>query len=206
MSIYAYLRVSTDQQDVNSQRIGIEEFCTSKGWVIDEWIMDEGVSGATELSKRKLGKLLKKCKKGDTLVFSEISRIARKLVIVFEVIKACSEKGVKIYTVKDRYVLEDSIQSKVIVTVMGLAAEIERDLIRQRTREGIKRARAAGKIIGRPKGRKNDHYKLDDKDAYLKSMVIDDYKRGNIAAAARKCHVNAVTIARWKKCMLMKKD
>ena len=71
---------------------------------------------------------------------------------MLEVIKACSERGVKIYTVKDRYVLEDSIQSKVLVTVMGLAAEIERDLLRQRTREGLRRALAKGKTLGRPKG------------------------------------------------------
>ena len=153
--VYCYLRVSTDDQDVNSQRIGIEEFLRKKELVADEWIADEGISGAVDWRKRGIGKIIHKAKAGDVLVFSEISRIARRLVLVLEVIKACSERGVKIYTVKDRYVLEDSIQSKVLVTVMGLAAEIERDLLRQRTKEGLRRAVACGKVLGRPKGAKS---------------------------------------------------
>lgn len=153
--VYCYLRVSTDDQDVNSQRIGIEEFLKKKELTADEWVADEGISGAVDWRKRGIGKIIHKAKQGDILVFSEISRIARRLVLVLEVIKACSERGVKIYTVKDRYVLEDSIQSKVLVTVMGLAAEIERDLLRQRTREGLRRAIAKGKTLGRPRGRKS---------------------------------------------------
>ena len=153
--VYCYLRVSTDEQDVNSQRIGIEEFLKKKELTADEWVADEGISGAVDWRKRGIGKIIHKAKQGDVLVFSEISRIARRLVLVLEVIKACSERGVKIYTVKDRYVLEDTIQSKVLVTVMGLAAEIERDLLRQRTREGLRRAIAKGKTLGRPRGRKS---------------------------------------------------
>lgn len=149
---YCYLRVSTDMQDVESQKVGIVEFLTKREMAADEWVTDEGVSGAVDWRKRKLGKIIARAKPGDVLVFSEISRIARRLVLVLEVIKACTERGVKIYTVKDRYVLEDTIQSKVLVTVMGLAAEIERDLLRQRTKEGLKRAVANGKVLGRPKG------------------------------------------------------
>ena len=133
--VYCYLRVSSDSQDVNSQRIGIEDFLKKKELAADEWIADEGISGAVDWRKRGIGKIIHRVKPGDILVFSEISRIARRLVLVLEVIKACSERGVKIYTVKDRYVLEDTIQSKVLVTVMGLAAEIERDLLRQRSGE-----------------------------------------------------------------------
>lgn len=171
MSTYCYLRVSTDQQDVNSQKIGIEEFCKKHEWNIDGWCMDEGVSGATEPSKRKLGGLLKKCQNGDRLIFSEISRIGRKLVMILDVIKFCSEKGIKIYTVKDRYVLEDTIQSKVLITVMGLAAEIERDLLRQRTKEGLRRAVANGKTLGRPKGRLSA-LKLDGRIELAKSSIM----------------------------------
>lgn len=154
--IYCYLRVSTDTQDVESQKIGLEEFLKKKGWTCDKWVEDNGVSGAVDWRKRKLGTIIKTAKKGDVIVFSEISRIARRLVLVLEVIKECTEKGISIYTAKDRYVMEDTIQSKVLVTVMGLAAEIERDLIRQRTKEGLKRAVANGKILGRPIGRKSN--------------------------------------------------
>lgn len=154
--VYCYLRVSSDSQDVESQKIGIVEFLKQRELEAGEWVADEGVSGAVDWRKRGIGRIIAKAKPGDTLVFSEISRIARRLVLVLEVIKACSEKGVKIYTVKDRYVLEDTIQSKVLITVMGLAAEIERDLLRQRTREGLKRAVANGKTLGRPRGAKTN--------------------------------------------------
>ena len=152
--VYCYLRVSSDGQDVNSQRVGIEEFLKQKDMTADEWVSDEGISGAVDWRKRGIGKIIAKAKKGDVLIFSEISRIARRLVLVLEVIKACTERGVTIYTVKDRYVLEDTIQSKVLVTVMGLAAEIERDLLRQRTKEGLKNAIQRGVTLGRPKGSK----------------------------------------------------
>lgn len=154
--VYCYLRVSSDSQDVESQKIGIVEFLKQRELEAGEWVADEGVSGAVDWRKRGIGRIIAKAKQGDVLIFSEISRIARRLVLVLEVIKACTEKGVKIYTVKDRYVLEDTIQSKVLVTVMGLAAEIERDLLRQRTREGLKRAVANGKTLGRPRGAKTN--------------------------------------------------
>ena len=129
--VYCYLRVSSDAQDVESQKIGIVEFLRQRGMEAGEWVADKGVSGAVDWRVRGIGKIIAKARPGDVLVFSEISRIARRLVLILEVIKACAEKGVKIYTVKDRYVLEDTIQSKVLITVMGLAAEIERDLLRQ---------------------------------------------------------------------------
>ena len=153
--VYCYLRVSSDAQDVEVQKIGIVDFLKQRELEAGEWVADEGVSGAVDWRKRGVGKIIAKAKPGDVIVFSEISRIARRLVLVLEVIKACTEKGIKIYTVKDRYVLEDTIQSKVLFTVMGLAAEIERDLLRQRTKEGLKRAIANGKTLGRPKGRKS---------------------------------------------------
>lgn len=193
---YAYLRVSTDMQDVNSQRIGIEEFAKSREWEIDEWTLDEGVSGAKDPSKRKLGGLVKKCQNGDRLIFSEISRIGRKLDMILDIIRECSERGIMIYTVKDRYVLEDSIQSKVLVTVMGLSAEIERDLIRQRTKEGLKRARAAGKQIGHPVGKKNKHHKLDGKHEEICKMLSEGKPKVQIA---KRLKVDRETLYKYMK-------
>ena len=194
--VYCYLRVSTDDQDVNSQRIGIEEFLKKKDLVADEWIADEGISGAVDWRKRGIGKIIHKAKQGDVLVFSEISRIARRLVLVLEVIKACSERRVKIYTGKDRYVLEDSIQSKVLVTVMGLAAEIERDLLRQRTKEGLKRAVANGKVLGRPRGRKS---KPECSKLFGKSDKIVELRGRGVSfnGIARFFKVHRNTLARY---------
>lgn len=193
---YCYLRVSSDSQDVESQKVGIVEFLKKREMAADEWVADEGVSGAVDWRKRKLGKIIARAKPGDVLVFSEISRIARRLVLVLEVIKACTERGVKIYTVKDRYVLEDTIQSKVLVTVMGLAAEIERDLLRQRTKEGLKRAVANGKKLGRPRGRKTSKeksklYGKGDKILALRGRGV------SFNGIARFLHIHRNTLARW---------
>ena len=192
--VYCYLRVSTDEQDVNSQRVGIEEFLKSKNMTADSWVCDEGISGAVDWRKRGIGKIIHKAKQGDTIVSSEISRIARRLVLGLEVIKACTERGVKIYTVKDRYVLEDTIQSKVLVTVMGLAAEIERDLLRQRTKEGLKNAVLRGVKLGHPKGKKNENVKLKDKG----DKIIQLRGRGvSFAGIAKLLKVAPATISRY---------
>lgn len=191
--VYCYLRVSTDSQDVESQRIGIEEFCRARGFTDLHWVSDEGVSGAKDPSKRLLGKLLKKASSGDSIVAAEISRIGRKLDMIMNVIKDCSERGIKIYTVKDRYVLEDTIQSKVLVTVMGLAAEIERDLLRQRTKEGLRRAVERGVTLGRPKGRKSAVTKLSEKQEEINRL----FGRGlSQSAAAKKLKVHRITFAK----------
>lgn len=196
--IYCYLRVSTDMQDVESQKIGIVEFCKNKGFEEDqiEWFMDEGVSGAKDPSKRNLGKLLKKAGAGDIIVASEISRIGRKLVMILDFIKECTDRDIKIYTVKDRYVLEDTIQSKVLVTVMGLAAEIERDLLRQRTKEGLRRAVLAGKKLGRPFGCKNVRNVLTGREDKVHALLSDGLSKSKIA---KKLRVSRQTIANFAK-------
>ena len=195
--VWCYLRVSSDTQDVNSQKIGIKDFLREKGWSCHRWVLDEGVSGAVDWRKRKLGEVIAEAQKGDVIVFSEISRIARKLVLVLEVIKACTEKGVAIHTVKDRYVMEDTIQSKVLVTVMGLAAEIERDLIRQRTREGLKRVKDGGKTLGRPKGRRAapESLKMHGTERDIRAMRAKGATSTQIAEAL---HVSRRTLARYE--------
>jgi len=194
--VYCYLRVSSDVQDVEVQKIGIVDFLKQRELEAGEWVADEGVSGAVDWRKRGIGKILRKAKRGDVIVFSEISRIARRLVLVLEVIKACTEKGIKIYTVKDRYVLEDTIQSKVLVTVMGLAAEIERDLLRQRTKEGLMRAVANGKKLGRQFGSKN---RPESCPLYGKGDKIIALRIRGVSwrGVARKMKVHPITVARY---------
>src|SRR5262249_43091589 len=101
---------------------------------------------------RDLGtKLLPKLQGGDALIIPELSRLGRSTVDVLATLKQLSERRVKVHVVKGSMVLDDSINSKILSTVLGLAAEIERDLIRQRSAEGQARAKAAGKHIGRPR-------------------------------------------------------
>ena len=150
--IYGYLRVSSDDQDVNSQKQGVDKFAKDHNWEIAKYISDEGVSGGKDPDKRKLGPLLKLIKEGDIIICSEISRLGRDLYMVMDILHFCMEKKAKIYTVKDNFVLGDDIQSKVLAFAFGLAAEIERQMIRQRTKEGLRMRVKLGVLVGRPGG------------------------------------------------------
>lgn len=150
--IYGYLRVSTDKQDIESQRQGVDGFAKSKGWEIDDYVTDEGVSGGKDPSKRNLGPLLKLLKKDDVIIASEISRLGRDLFMVMDILHLCMNRGCRVYTVKDHYELGNDIQSKVLAFAFGLSAEIERQLLRQRTQEGLRRRMALGVLLGRPLG------------------------------------------------------
>lgn len=172
--IYGYLRVSSDEQDVNSQKQGVEGFASEKGWSIDKYITDEGVSGGKDPDKRKLGPLLKIVQKGDVIICSEISRLGRDLYMVMDILHFCMEQGCVIYTVKDKFILGDDIQSKVLAFAFGLSAEIERQMIRQRTKEGLKLRVKMGVLVGRPIGRTSDYFEIDNK----KDAIIEQYKWG----------------------------
>ena len=154
--IYGYLRVSSDEQDVNSQKQGVVKFAEAREWKIDEYITDEGVSGGKDPDKRNLGPLLKKLQKDDIVIAAEISRLGRDLYMVMDILHFCMKTGCKIYTVKDNFALDDNIQSKVLAFAFGLAAEIERQMIRQRTKEGLKLRMKLGVLLGRPVGGKTD--------------------------------------------------
>jgi DNA invertase Pin-like site-specific DNA recombinase len=174
--IYGYLRVSSDAQDVNSQKQGVDGFAKAKGWEIEKYISDEGISGGTDPDKRKLGPMLKKLQKGDIVICSEISRLGRDLYMVMDVLHFCMTKEVVIYTVKDRFVLGDDIQSKVLAFAFGLSAEIERQMIKQRTLEGLRLRKKMGVLMGRPPRKKTtfDYAPL----AKYKELIIDHYKNG----------------------------
>lgn len=158
--IYGYLRVSSDEQDVNSQRQGVVQFAEQHGWAIEKYISDEGVSGGKDPDKRKLGPLLSKIEKGDIIICSEISRLGRDLYMVMDILHHCMKVGAVIYTVKDRFVLGNDVQSKVLAFAFGLSAEIERQMIRQRTREGLRLRMKMGILLGRPIGRSTSEKRL----------------------------------------------
>lgn len=151
MATYAYIRVSTQAQTLENQRFEIEQWSRRQGVRIDFWVT-ETVSGTVGWEKRKLGRLLRRMKKTDLLVCTEISRLGRSMLMVMSVLNACSQKGVFIRTIKDNFNLSDSINSKIIAFAFALAAEIERNLISQRTREALAARKQAGVHLGRPPG------------------------------------------------------
>ena len=146
--IYGYIRVSTDKQTVENQRFEITSFATARGLVISEWI-EETISGTKDPSKRKLGVLLGRLSPGDVLLCSELSRLGRSLFMIISVLNFCLNSGIKVWTIKDNFRLEDDISSKVIAFAFGLSAEIERNLISQRTKQTLYRLKAKSVQIGR---------------------------------------------------------
>lgn len=158
--IYAYLRVSTESQTVENQRFEIEKYCTNKNLKIDK-LIEETISGTITYKDRVLGKLLKKVKKDDIIICSEISRLGRSMYMIMEILNLLMSKNVSLYTVKEGFVLDSSISSKVISFAFSLSAEIERNLISQRTKEALQARKAAGMKLGRPIGSHNKVYRLD---------------------------------------------
>lgn len=168
--IYGYIRVSTDKQTVENQRYELNQFCEKSILIIDKWI-EETISGSKNLNDRKLGQLLKRMKKGDILICSELSRLGRNLLMIMGILNECMNRDIHVWTIKDNYRLGSDINSKVLAFAFGLSAEIERNLISQRTREALARKKAEGVILGRPKGRKSSKKKLTGKEKQIKNML-----------------------------------
>ena len=151
---YGYIRVSSDKQTVENQRFEIKNFCKRQNMKVDGWI-EETISGTKNYSKRRLGVLLKKVTKGDMIICSELSRLGRSLFMIMDILNICMNKECQVWTIKDNYRLGDDISSKVLAFAFGLSAEIERNLISQRTKEALARKKAEGVVLGRPKHVRN---------------------------------------------------
>lgn len=191
MVIYAYIRVSTDAQTTENQRFEIQQFATKNDIVINRWI-EESISSAKPLEKRKLWTLLSKVTKGDIIISSEISRLGRNLMQLMTILHYCMNKGVHVWTVKDQYRLGDDIQSKVLAFAFGLAAEIERNLISQRTRDALARLAKEGRVLGHPKGRQNTKYKLTSRATDIKKLLDQRWSK---SAIARRLKVDRKTVS-----------
>ena len=194
--VYGYIRVSTDRQTVENQRFEINEFCQKHQMFVERWISDEGVSGTKDPSKRDLGKLLKKVKKGDVIICSELSRLGRTLLMIMGILNYCMQHEVQIWTIKENYRLGDDISSKVLAFAFSLSAEIERNLISQRTREALARKKAEGVILGRPKGSKSAKTKLTGQEKRIKELID---KKVSYSAIGRILGVHRLTVSSFVK-------
>ncbi|MCR4825091.1 MAG: recombinase family protein [Bacteroidales bacterium] len=149
--VYAYIRVSTAEQSGSSQEYEIRNWASRQGVEVGKWVT-ESVSGTIPPKKRKLGKLLRKMKQDDLLVCTEISRLGRNMLMIMSILNECSSRSIRIHTIKDHFDLNNNINSKIIAFAFALAAEIERNLISQRTKEALADRKAAGVKLGRPCG------------------------------------------------------
>ena len=193
--IYGYIRVSSDKQTVENQRFEINNFCTKQDIVVHKWI-EETISGTKNVDERKLGKLLKKMKKEDILICSELSRLGRSLLMIMGVLNECMNRDIKVWTIKDNYRLGNDINSKVLAFAFGLSAEIERNLISQRTKEALARKKAEGVILGRPIGSKSATTKLTGQEKKLKDLLD---KRVSYSAIGRILGVHRLTVTSFVK-------
>lgn len=180
--VYGYIRVSSDKQTVENQRFEVLNFCKRKEIKVNDWI-EETISGMKAYDKRALGRLLHRVKKDDLIICSELSRLGRNLFMIMEILNICMHKECRVWTIKDNYRLGDDIQSKVLAFAFGLSAEIERNLISQRTKEALARRRAEGVILGRPKGKKTaiEKHKLYGKEKLIEGLLNEGVAQRRIA-------------------------
>ncbi|HIZ85417.1 MAG TPA: recombinase family protein [Candidatus Coprenecus stercoravium] len=177
--IIGYLRVSTGKQHLANQKEEILRFAAGRDITIDKWVT-EIVSGKKNEKERKLGALLKKMKAGDTLIVTEISRLSRTMTDIMGIMGKCLKKEIKLYTTKEGYSFDDSINSKVLCFAFGLVAEIERNLISMRTKEALALRRLNGITLGRKKG------------SYTKRKILQEHREEIIRMLDNDISVNVI--------------
>lgn len=193
--IYGYIRVSSDKQTVENQRFEINNFCDKEDLLIDGWI-EETISGTKSYNKRELGRLLKRVEKNDLIICAELSRLGRNLFMIMEILNICMTKECKVWTIKDNYRLGEDIQSKVLAFAFGLSAEIERNLISQRTKEALARLKAEGKHIGRKEGVRN--VELNKVCVKNHNLIVKELEKGgSVPTIAKKIKIARGTLYRY---------
>ena len=198
--IYGYIRVSTDKQTVKNQRYEINQFCEKNLLTVNKWI-EEVISGTKKINERKLGKLIKRMRKDDILICSELSRLGRNLLMIMGILNECMNREIQVWTIKDNYRLGNDISSKVLAFAFGLSSEIERNLISQRTKEALARKRAEGVVLGRPLGSKSKVKKLSGREPEIKVLLN---KNKSKSAIARILGVHRITLVEFVKGMMNK--
>jgi DNA invertase Pin-like site-specific DNA recombinase len=193
MKAIGYLRVSTQDQDTEKNKADILAWANDKGLGPVQWV-EEKISGVQDWRKRELGKVVNSLKTGDWLITPEFSRLARSTLQILEVLAELKKKSVNVYVVKGGQHVNGSIESKVFLTMMALFAEIERDLISARTKEGLQAARAKGAKLGRPKGKGKS--KLDKFKPEIEALLKNGSRKDFIA---KRYGCTAATLSNWLK-------
>ena len=188
--VHAYIRISTDKQNIENQRFEILKYADAKKLAIEEWV-EETVSGVKSVKDRKIGMVLGQMKSEDILLVTELSRLGRNLMEVMAILNDCMERNVKVFTIKEGYELGNTINAKVLAFAFSLSAEIERNLISQRTKAALAKRKSEGKSLGRPKGSLNREVKLTGKEENIKILLS---KKIGVTAIARLLEVNRLTV------------
>lgn len=192
MSIIAYCRTSSKGQCLEYQRKEIEKYL-GESVSVDKWV-EEQLSAKKTLTKSKLKTTLKTLKEGDILITSEISRLARDLDSIMDILRICISKGCEIWTIRENYKLKNDLPSKVILFAYGLTSELEHNLISQRTKNALDSIKSSGKKLGRPFSAKSKKLMLDENDKKLRKMLAENK---TISRIAKELGVHHVTVQRY---------
>jgi len=192
MANYAYLRVSTEMQDIENQKLGILEYCNTRQLVPVEFVQ-ETKSSRVSWEEREMGRIVNRLQSGDNLIVSEVSRMARSTLEVLRILELAAKKETSVHIVKNGMVMDGSMQATITATILGLAAQIERDFISMRTKEALAHRKAQGLPMGRPKGPAK-HVKLDEH-----REQITDYLRKGVSkrSIARIIECSPTTLHNW---------
>lgn len=180
MAVIGYIRVSSNKQTLEHQHFEIEQYAKNQGLTIDTWV-EEKISSRKALKNRKLGTLLDNLQENDILISCEISRLGRSLLEVMRILETCLSKNCQVWTLKENYRLGNDIQSKVLAFAFGLAAEIERNLISQRTKSSLANLKASGKKLGRPLAAESQKLKLSKNTRKIKNLLAKGISKSQIA-------------------------
>ena len=170
MAVIGYIRVSSNKQTLEHQKYEIEQFALQNNIIVDKWVMEK-ISSRKALNKRQLGKLLNELQPNDILIAAEISRLGRSLLEVMRILENCLNKNCQVWTIKENYRLGNDIQSKVMAFAFGLSAEIERNLISQRTKASLENVKSKGKRLGRPFSAQSRKLKLSRNTKKVKELL-----------------------------------
>ncbi len=191
--IYGYVRVSCVKQTIEHQEFEIKEYAAKNGIHIDNWV-EETISSRKSLKQRKLGQLLDNLHDGDIIIACEISRLGRSLLEVMGILQICLTKNCQVITLKENYHLGNDIQSQVLAFAFGLSAQIERNLISQRTKMSLDNLKASGKRLGRPFGAEAKKLKLSKNAKKIKELLDKNIPKAQIA---RLMGVQKMTLRRF---------
>ena len=181
MKTVAYLRVSTRSQDLANQKLAILDYAQQKQFAVDRFIELQSSSRKVR-HKERVGEMLDSLKAGDRLIVSELSRLGRSLGQVIQIVDTLVHRKIRFTAIKENINFEgkQNLQTKVMIALFGLFAEVERDLISERTKEGLAAAKAQGRLLGRPKGKRGKS-KLDGKEQDIRALLSKNVSKASIA-------------------------
>ena len=188
-----YLRVSTGEQELDKNKADILRLANDANLGRVRFV-EEKISGKISWRKRKVAEILDELTKGDALIVSELSRLGRSMLECMEILSVALQKGVSVYSVKGNWKLDDSIQSKIVAMAFSMAAEIERDLISQRTKEALRYKKEQGIKLGRPPGPGKS--KLDAFRPEIEALLANGSTQKYIA---RRYKATEATVSNWVK-------